>query len=179
MTTQRKLFAFANMNTGLYASAGLSCSEVTLADPPAYSATSLASASILYNNWFAQSKPGQLFGLQGKYNQTKFICAYTYIYVYVNSTCRNCVENLSDKLCNVALYFYYGIQKILTYQMFFFFVYIYIYIREVWKQFHLLMIKDSNYLFVITYRRNSIFANNAEKILPWFKGNIGDYSRRL
>ncbi|KAK1136682.1 hypothetical protein K0M31_001224 [Melipona bicolor] len=50
--------------SGLYTSAGLSCSEVTLADPSAYSATSLASASILYNNWFAQSKPGQLFGLQ-------------------------------------------------------------------------------------------------------------------
>lgn len=68
--TQRKLFAFANMNTGLYTSAGLSCSEITLADPPAYSATSLASASILYNNWFTQSKPGQLFGLQGKFIQS-------------------------------------------------------------------------------------------------------------
>lgn len=54
----------SDMNAGLYASAGLSYSEVTLSDPSAYSATSLASASILYNSWFAQSKPGQLFGLQ-------------------------------------------------------------------------------------------------------------------
>ncbi|OAD55013.1 Homeobox protein ceh-19 [Eufriesea mexicana] len=56
--------AHSDMSTGLYASTGLSYSEVTLADPSAYSATSLASASILYNSWFAQSKPGQLFGLQ-------------------------------------------------------------------------------------------------------------------
>ncbi|XP_029056378.1 homeobox protein MSH-D-like isoform X2 [Osmia bicornis bicornis] len=43
---------------------GLSYSEVTLSDPSGYSATSLASASLLYNSWFAQTKPGQLFGLQ-------------------------------------------------------------------------------------------------------------------
>ncbi|XP_016911400.2 homeobox protein HMX2 isoform X2 [Apis cerana] len=53
-------------NSGLYPAAGFSYSDVTtLGSPdPAYSATSLASASILYNSWFAQSKPGQLFGLQ-------------------------------------------------------------------------------------------------------------------
>ena len=71
------------MNTGLYTSAGLSCSEVTLSDPSAYSATSLASASILYNNWFAQSKPGQLFGLQGKFIQSVISVVAMYIYICV------------------------------------------------------------------------------------------------
>ncbi|KAG9428453.1 homeobox protein HMX2 [Apis mellifera carnica] len=53
-------------NSGLYPAAGFSYTDVTtLGSPdPGYSATSLASASILYNSWFAQSKPGQLFGLQ-------------------------------------------------------------------------------------------------------------------
>lgn len=65
------------VSTGLYPAAGFSYSDVTtLGSPdPAYSATSLASASILYNSWFAQSKPGQLFGLQGE------IC--------MRSTCQN------------------------------------------------------------------------------------------
>ncbi|XP_078039003.1 uncharacterized protein LOC144471120 [Augochlora pura] len=49
---------------GLYAPTGLSYSEVTFSDPTGYSATSFASASLLYNSWFAQTKPGQLFGLQ-------------------------------------------------------------------------------------------------------------------
>ena len=81
------------MNTGLYTSAGLSCSEVTLSDPSAYSATSLASASILYNNWFAQSKPGQLFGLQGKFIQSSSVnyisrCnVHIHMCIYVNCTC--------------------------------------------------------------------------------------------
>ncbi|XP_011640091.1 homeobox protein engrailed-2-B [Pogonomyrmex barbatus] len=44
--------------------AGLPYSEGALSDPSAYSATSLASASLLYSSWFAQTKPGQLFGLQ-------------------------------------------------------------------------------------------------------------------
>jgi len=48
----------------LYTHAGLPYSEGALSDP--YSATSLASASLLYSSWFAQTKPGQLFGLQGK-----------------------------------------------------------------------------------------------------------------
>lgn len=51
---------------GLYGPTGLSYSEVTFADPSGYSATSFASASLLYNSWFTQTKPGQLFGLQGK-----------------------------------------------------------------------------------------------------------------
>ncbi|XP_076241216.1 uncharacterized protein LOC143183543 [Calliopsis andreniformis] len=54
----------SDMNAALYAPAGLSYSEVTFSDPSGYSATSLASASLLYNSWFAQTKPGQLFGLQ-------------------------------------------------------------------------------------------------------------------
>ncbi|XP_076221694.1 uncharacterized protein LOC116429292 isoform X1 [Nomia melanderi] len=49
---------------GLYGPTGLSYSEVTFADPSGYSATSFASASLLYNSWFTQTKPGQLFGLQ-------------------------------------------------------------------------------------------------------------------
>jgi len=51
----------------LYTHVGLPYSEGTLSDPSAYSATSLASASLLYSSWFAQTKPGQLFGLQGKF----------------------------------------------------------------------------------------------------------------
>ncbi|XP_017882834.1 homeobox protein MSH-C-like [Ceratina calcarata] len=54
----------SEMSPGLYAPTGLSYSEVTLSDASSYSATSLASASILYNSWFAQTKPVQLFGLQ-------------------------------------------------------------------------------------------------------------------
>ncbi|CAK9824189.1 Homeobox protein ceh-19 [Anthophora retusa] len=54
----------SDMSMGLYTPAGLSYSEFTLSDPAGYSATSLASASLLYNSWFAQTKPGQLFGLQ-------------------------------------------------------------------------------------------------------------------
>ncbi|CAL7937453.1 unnamed protein product [Xylocopa violacea] len=54
----------SEMSPGLYVPTGLSYSEVTLADPSGYSATSLASASILYNSWIAQTKPVQLFGLQ-------------------------------------------------------------------------------------------------------------------
>ncbi|XP_077271046.1 uncharacterized protein LOC143902212 [Temnothorax americanus] len=48
----------------LYTHAGLPYSECALPDSSAYSATSLASASLLYSSWFAQTKPGQLFGLQ-------------------------------------------------------------------------------------------------------------------
>ncbi|XP_043789040.1 homeobox protein MSX-2-like [Apis laboriosa] len=55
--------AVSATNSALYPAAGFSYSEMALSDP-GYSATSLASASILYNSWFAQSKPGQLFGLQ-------------------------------------------------------------------------------------------------------------------
>nr|XP_003706711.1 PREDICTED: homeobox protein engrailed-2-B [Megachile rotundata] len=54
----------SDINASLYTPTGLSYSEVTLSDPSGYSATSLASASLLYNSWFAQTKPGQLFGLQ-------------------------------------------------------------------------------------------------------------------
>jgi len=51
----------------MYTHVGLPYSEGALSDPSAYSATSLASASLLYSSWFAQTKPGQLFGLQGKF----------------------------------------------------------------------------------------------------------------
>lgn len=51
----------------LYTHTGLPYPEGALPDPSAYSATSLASASLLYSSWFAQTKPGQLFGLQGKF----------------------------------------------------------------------------------------------------------------
>ncbi|XP_015434821.1 PREDICTED: homeobox protein MSH-D [Dufourea novaeangliae] len=54
----------SDMGIGLYTPTGLSYSEVTFSDPSGYSATSFASASLLYNSWFAQTKPGQLFGLQ-------------------------------------------------------------------------------------------------------------------
>ncbi|XP_046593444.1 NK1 transcription factor-related protein 1 [Neodiprion lecontei] len=50
--------------TALYSTAGLTYPETALTDPAGYSAASLASASLLYSGWFAQSKPGQLFGLQ-------------------------------------------------------------------------------------------------------------------
>ncbi|KAG7190975.1 hypothetical protein KM043_007024 [Ampulex compressa] len=56
--------AHPDINGTLYAHPGLSYPEPTLTDPSGYSATSLASASLLYNSWFAQTKPGQLFGLQ-------------------------------------------------------------------------------------------------------------------
>ncbi|XP_067205286.1 uncharacterized protein [Linepithema humile] len=49
---------------GLYTHTGLSYPEGALPDTSTYSATSLASASLLYSSWFAQTKPGQLFGLQ-------------------------------------------------------------------------------------------------------------------
>ncbi|XP_058795037.1 homeobox protein ceh-28-like [Phymastichus coffea] len=48
----------------LYHTASLQFPETNLADTSNYSAASLASASLLYNSWFVQSKPGQIFGLQ-------------------------------------------------------------------------------------------------------------------
>lgn len=55
--------------TTVYPVAGLQTyPETNIPDPNGYSAASLASASLLYSGWFAQSKPGQLFGLQGKSN---------------------------------------------------------------------------------------------------------------
>ncbi|EZA60636.1 homeobox protein HMX2 isoform X2 [Ooceraea biroi] len=56
--------ARSNIEGGIYTHAGLPYPEGALPDPSAYSATSLASASLLYSSWFAQTKPGQLFGLQ-------------------------------------------------------------------------------------------------------------------
>ncbi|EFN75385.1 Homeobox protein ceh-19, partial [Harpegnathos saltator] len=55
---------FVDIEGSLYSHTGLPYPESTLPDPTAYSATSLASASLLYSSWFAQTKPGQLFGLQ-------------------------------------------------------------------------------------------------------------------
>ncbi|OXU21691.1 hypothetical protein TSAR_016953 [Trichomalopsis sarcophagae] len=49
---------------GLYPATNLQFSDGNLLDPTSYSAASLASASLLYNSWFVQSKPGQIFGLQ-------------------------------------------------------------------------------------------------------------------
>ncbi|XP_012266277.3 NK1 transcription factor-related protein 1 [Athalia rosae] len=54
----------SGFTNALYSTAGLSYPETALADPTGYTAASLASASLLYSGWFAQSKPGQLFGLQ-------------------------------------------------------------------------------------------------------------------
>ncbi|XP_011501608.1 PREDICTED: homeobox protein engrailed-1a [Ceratosolen solmsi marchali] len=51
-------------NSGLYPMTNLQFSEANLVDPSNYSATSFASASFLYNSWFIQSKPNQIFGLQ-------------------------------------------------------------------------------------------------------------------
>lgn len=59
-------YNLTDIEGSLYTHAGLPYSEGALPDPSAYSATSLASASLLYSSWFAQTKPGQLFGLQGK-----------------------------------------------------------------------------------------------------------------
>lgn len=57
-----------DIEAGLYTHTGLAVyPENTLPEPPGYSTTSLASASLLYSSWFAQTKPGQLFGLQGKF----------------------------------------------------------------------------------------------------------------
>ncbi|XP_008203158.2 homeobox protein HMX2 [Nasonia vitripennis] len=49
---------------GLYPTTNIQFSDGNLVDPTSYSAASLASASLLYNSWFVQSKPGQIFGLQ-------------------------------------------------------------------------------------------------------------------
>ncbi|XP_014469203.1 PREDICTED: homeobox protein ceh-30-like [Dinoponera quadriceps] len=54
----------SDIEGSLYTHTGLPYPEGALPDPTAYSATSLASASLLYSSWFAQTKPGQLFGLQ-------------------------------------------------------------------------------------------------------------------
>ncbi|XP_023247812.1 homeobox protein ceh-19-like, partial [Copidosoma floridanum] len=51
-------------SNGSYVRTNLQFPETNLLDPTAYSAASLASASLLYNSWLAQSKPGQIFGLQ-------------------------------------------------------------------------------------------------------------------
>lgn len=59
-------YVLIDLEGSLYTHAGLPYSEGALSDSSAYSATSLASASLLYSSWFAQTKPGQLFGLQGK-----------------------------------------------------------------------------------------------------------------
>ncbi|KAK2588625.1 hypothetical protein KPH14_006393 [Odynerus spinipes] len=53
-----------NMSGMLYTHTAIPYTDGTLSDPTNYSTTSLASASLLYSSWFAQSKPGQLFGLQ-------------------------------------------------------------------------------------------------------------------
>lgn len=59
-------YNLTDIEGNLYTHAGLPYPEGALPDPSTYSATSLASASLLYSSWFAQTKPGQLFGLQGK-----------------------------------------------------------------------------------------------------------------
>ncbi|KAF7386646.1 homeobox protein MSH-C-like [Vespula maculifrons] len=56
--------AHPNVSGMLYAHTAIPYADGTLSDPSSYSTTSLASASLLYSSWFAQSKPGQLFGLQ-------------------------------------------------------------------------------------------------------------------
>ncbi|XP_012283869.1 homeobox protein ceh-19 [Orussus abietinus] len=56
--------AHPGASSGLYAAAEFPYPEGVLPDPAGYSAASLASASLLYSSWFAQSKSGQLFGLQ-------------------------------------------------------------------------------------------------------------------
>lgn len=73
-----KCFVFKNgfhdlidLEGGVYTHTGFSYPEGALTDSSAYSATSLASASLLYSSWFAQTKPGQLFGLQGKFKTLK------------------------------------------------------------------------------------------------------------
>lgn len=149
------------MSTGLYASTGLSYSEVTLADPSAYSATSLASASILYNSWFAQSKPGQLFGLQGEFIcSTRVTCIIVIQYKprYISKP-KLQMEVSPGARCSM---------KIGTYHIFF-------WNTKASGLFRFATTKDSNYLFVITYRRNSIFANNAGKseIGGFFFGSKG------
>lgn len=79
-------YDLTDIEGSLYTHAGLPYSEGALPDPSAYSATSLASASLLYSSWFAQTKPGQLFGLQGKlrpFEQSNLIFAKAYqIYLH-------------------------------------------------------------------------------------------------
>ncbi|KAI4498347.1 hypothetical protein M0802_006526 [Mischocyttarus mexicanus] len=53
-----------NVSGMLYAHTTIPYTDGTLSDPTSYTTTSLASASLLYSSWFAQSKPAQLFGLQ-------------------------------------------------------------------------------------------------------------------
>ncbi|XP_015604666.1 homeobox protein engrailed-1a [Cephus cinctus] len=55
--------AHTGLTGALYPATGLTYPEGNLTDPTGYSAASLASASLLYSGWFAQSKPSQLFGL--------------------------------------------------------------------------------------------------------------------
>lgn len=50
--------------TGFYTT-GAPCSGEILAETSGFSASSLASASLLYGGWVVPSKPGQMFGLQG------------------------------------------------------------------------------------------------------------------
>ncbi|XP_014612127.1 PREDICTED: homeobox protein HMX2-like [Polistes canadensis] len=54
----------SNVSGMLYAHTAIPYTDGTLSDPSSYTTTSLASASLLYSSWFAQSKPAQLFGLQ-------------------------------------------------------------------------------------------------------------------
>jgi hypothetical protein len=63
---QRNILSAIDIEGSMYTHSGLPYPEGALPDPSVYSATSLASASLLYSSWFAQTKPGQLFGLQGK-----------------------------------------------------------------------------------------------------------------
>jgi hypothetical protein len=72
------VFSFIDSNSGLYSTTNLQFSDANVIDPSSYSAASLASASLLYNSWFVQSKPNQIFGLQGKQNAfyTLLICKF-------------------------------------------------------------------------------------------------------
>ncbi|XP_015184899.1 PREDICTED: homeobox protein engrailed-2-A-like [Polistes dominula] len=54
----------SNVSGMLYAHTAIPYTDGTLSDHSSYTTTSLASASLLYSSWFAQSKPAQLFGLQ-------------------------------------------------------------------------------------------------------------------
>lgn len=63
---KKEFYVLLNIEGSLYTHTGVSYPDGALSDPSAYSATSLASASLLYSSWFAQTKPSQLFGLQGK-----------------------------------------------------------------------------------------------------------------
>lgn len=159
----------------LYTHTGLPYPEGALPVDPttAYSATSLASASLLYSSWFAQTKPGQLFGLQGKSRSAKrsgktdtlrtcFLIRTKFLEIFQpfgkrDSLPRKKVRGRSRSRGRVR---YSGGRNVsplaprherflsLSFSR-----------RE-----RITTTKNSNYYpLVITYRRNSIFANNGSR----------------